>query len=276
MKQVTLAAGVAGLALLASPAAAQETNFQGLYVGGSIGLAFQGDDADDSLVFDTDQDGEFDDTVNTTAPANAFSPGFCSGAAQGMTPGDDCDDDGKELEYALRVGYDGRLGSSFVAGLLFEASKSEGGDATSGFSTTPASYTTLRELDYALSLRGRLGFVAGDSILIYGTGGGSYAKLDHDFATTNTANTFTQVNDDEMVWGWQGGGGVEVMLGRSLSIGAEYLFHTYKDDDYYVAVGQGTAPDTNPFLLVSGGTNLRQNNTDFDFQTVRATVSLHF
>jgi outer membrane immunogenic protein len=278
MKRFALAAGTAAAALLVtSPAAAQDLNFQGPYIGGTIGMAFQGDNDADSLVFDTDQDGDFGDMVNTAEPADAFGPGFCAGTANSAVAADGCEDDDNELEYAIRAGYDGRPGGgSFLAGVLFEASKSEGTDTTTGFSTTPASYTTSRELDYALSLRGRLGFVAGENFLIYGTGGASYAKIDHGFATTNGANSFTQVNDDEMAWGWQGGGGVEMMLGSSLSLGIEYLFNRYDDDDYYVAVGAGTAPPTNPFLLVSGGTNLRPSDTDFEFQTLRATVSFHF
>lgn len=270
-------AALAAAACCATPAMAQDANFQGPYVGGALGVVFQNDDAGDTLVFDTDQDGDFGDTVNTTAPANAFSPGFCSGTADSALAADGCSDDGEEIAYAARVGYDWRpSGGSFLFGGLLELSKDGGSDATSGFSTTPASYTTVREIDYALSLRGRLGFVAGDNILLYGTGGASYAKMDHAFATTNGANSFTQVDDSEMAWGWQAGAGAEIALGRSLSLGVEYLYSTYDDEDYYVAVGQGTAPNTNPFLLVSGGTNLRPSETDFSFQTVRATVSFHF
>jgi outer membrane immunogenic protein len=275
-RYLTTAAGLAAIAF-ACPAAAQDVNFQGPYIGGALGVVFQNDDAGDTLVFDTDQDGDFGDTVNTTAPANAFSPGFCSGTAESALAADGCSDDGEELAYAARVGYDWRpSGGSFLFGGLLEVSKDEGSDATSGFSTTPASYTTFREIDYALSARARLGFVAGDNILLYGTGGASYAKMDHAFATTNGLNSFTQVDDDEMAWGWQAGAGAEIMLGSAFSVGVEYLYSTYDNEDYYVAVGQGTAGPTNPFLLVSGGTDLRPSETDFSFQTVRATVSFHF
>lgn len=258
---------------LASPAMAQDA-FSGPYIGASAGVSLQSDADDDTLVFDTDQDGTFDDQVNTTAPANAFSPGFCDGAATGTSPG--CDDDGEDLSYAVRVGYDVRsAGSNFVFGALLEASKEEGVDATSGFSTTPASYTLFRQIDYALSLRARAGFVMGENVLLYGTGGISYAKIDHAFDTSNTANSFDDVNDGDMQWGYQAGGGVEFMLSEGFSLGLEYLYHNYKDDDYYVAVGAGSAPPTNPFLLVSGGTNLQSSN-NFDFHTIRASVGFHF
>ena len=50
-------------------------------------------------------------------------------------------------------------------------------------------------MDYAISGRGRLGFTPGGRALVYGTGGVSYARIDHDFFTTNAANSFGEVND---------------------------------------------------------------------------------
>jgi len=271
--------GLAALAagtMLSAPAAAQEA-FNGPYIVASAGVSFQSDSDDDTLLFDTDGDGVFDDQVNTTAPADAFGPGFCNGTAQGTAPGDGCVDDETKVSYAGRVGYDFRSpGSNVVFGGLFEVSAEDGSDATSGFSTTPASYTLTRDIDYALSLRARAGFVMGERALVYATGGASYARINHTFDTSNGANTFTSVDDDKMQWGYQAGGGVEFMLTDALSLGVEYLYHNYQDDDYYVAVGQGTAdPLVNPFLLVSGGTDISSSN-NFDFHTIRATVGFHF
>lgn len=262
--------------MLAAPASAQEA-FSGPYLVVSAGASFQSDSDDDSLIFDTDGDGVFDNQVNTTAPADAFGPGFCNGTAQGTGPGAGCTDDEAKLSYAARLGYDFRSpGSSLVFGALAEVSGEDGSDATSGFSTTPARYTLTREIDYALSLRARAGYVMGERALVYATGGASYARIHHSFDTSNGANSFTPVNDDKMQWGYQAGGGVEVMLTDVLSLGVEYLYHNYKDDDYYVAVGQGTAdPLTNPFLLESGGTDIGSSN-NFDFHTIRATVGFHF
>jgi len=66
-------------------------------------------------VFDTNRDGNFNDTVLTTLGANAFSPGFCQGAAQGRTPADGCrsGEDGN-LNYSLRAGYDWQFGNWVV------------------------------------------------------------------------------------------------------------------------------------------------------------------
>jgi outer membrane immunogenic protein len=253
----------------------RDAHFDGPYIQAFGGYSVQSNDRGDTLVFDTNQDGTYGDTVNTTAPANAFSPGFCNGGAVGTTPGAGCRGDKDGPEFGARIGFDKRMGN-FVLGALVEGAKSNAKDRTAGFSTTPASYTVQRELDYSLALRGRAGFTPGGGALFYGTGGIAYAKMDHDFSTTNTANSFTVTKGGKRVMGWQAGGGTEIMLGQNVSLGLEYLYNRYKDNKSYVLVGPGTAPATNPFLLASGGTRLRGSDTRFDYHSLRATVGFRF
>ena len=191
----------------------------------------------------------------------------------GNAPGN-CSDDDKGTQYSARLGYDLQSGS-VVYGALIEFDKAEATDYASAFSISPAGYHFSRELDYAISARARLGFTPTPKLLVYGTGGASYAKINHAFSTTNMANSFTPTNDDDMVWGWQAGAGTELKLGGALSLGVEYVYNRYEDDKYFVAIGQGTASATNPFLLNGGGTNARQDPR-FAFDTVRATVNLRF
>lgn len=277
MKFRLLASAALAAAVTASPALAQDrdSHFDGLYVSGIAGIAAQGNDRTDTLVFDTNRDGTFNDTVATAAGANAFSTGFCNGAANGATTGAGCSKDRDRVEYGGRIGLDIRNGD-FVIGGLFEVTRNNSRDFTSGFSTTPASYTIGRRLDHAFALRARAGFTPGGGALFYATGGASYAKIDHSFATTNTANSFDEVNDGKYVWGWQAGGGAEIMLTDHVSLGLEYLYNRHRDNKYRVAVGQGTAPATNPFLIRSGGTDIRPSDTDFDYHSLRASVSLQF
>ncbi|MGB5778586.1 MAG: outer membrane beta-barrel protein, partial [Allopontixanthobacter sediminis] len=236
MKKVLIITGaVSALAVGAMPAAAQDTSpvyFDGIYIGGAGGYDIQSNDGGDTLVFDTDQNGVYGDSVNTTTGANAFSPGFCNGRAIGSTAAAGCTSDEDDWAYAARIGADTRMGGGpVVVGVLLEGSRSNAVDYSTGFSTTPASYTTIRELDYAISARGRLGFSPGDGRgLFYLTGGASYAKIDHEFETTNGANSFTLNDDNDMVWGWQAGAGAELMLTQNIGIGLEYLYSRYDDD----------------------------------------------
>ncbi|WP_120716254.1 outer membrane protein [Tsuneonella amylolytica] len=277
MIKMLASASVLSLALVATPTLAQDTptTFDGLYVSGAVGL-----DAVDTgrpgLEFDTNRDGTFGDVVRTTTGANAFSPGFCVGAANGNAPGAGCDNDSDDLGYAVRVGFDKRFGM-FVGGVLVEGAKSDAVESQTSFSTTPASYTYTRGVDYSVAARARLGISPGDGRgLLYATGGVAYADIDRTFTTTNGANSFTPDGNDDMQFGYQVGGGGEILLGNSFTIGLEYLYSNYKDEDAFVAVGPGTAPATNPFLLNGGGTNLRPADTKLDSHSFRVTAGFRF
>lgn len=276
MIRLSLTASVAALALSAAAFAqdaGSDLDFDGPYVGLSGGYTVQGNDTDSSIIFDTNRDGTFGENVNTVAGANAFSPGFCNGAATSSAP-TNCTNDNDDFEYFARLGYDRRMGN-FVLGAVIEGGRSEATDSVSGFSTTPASYTFTREADYTLGARLRAGYTPGGGILFYATGGGAYAKLDNGFATSNTANSFAD-NGKTNAWGWSAGGGAEAMIASNVSLGLEYLYTDLKDDDFVVAVGQGTAPATNPFLLNGGGTNITRSDPHFRTHAVRASVNFRF
>ncbi len=271
---------MAGVAVFAVPAAAQDGGpyFDGFYIGGSISADTAQSSRDDGFVFDTNRDGAFDNTVRTVAGADAFSPGFCTGPADGATRDQSCGGNDLEIGYAARVGFDSRMGDGpFVAGVLIEGAKPGVEDFTTAFSTTPASYTIGREIDYSVMARGRLGFSPGEGRgLFYVTGGVGYARIDRAFSTTNGANSFTPNDDRSWEFGAQVGGGAEVMLTRNIGLGLEYLYSSYDDEDYVVAVGAGTAPATNPFLLTSGGTNLTTSQNRLDYHSFRANLNFRF
>lgn len=252
----------------------RDSHFDGLYIQGFGGISLLGNNRGD-FEFDTNRDGTYGDGVRTIAGANAFAPGFANCGATGSIRGAGCLADKQGAEYGVRVGFDTRSGNIVFGGLI-EGSKNESIYRSSAFSSTPASYRIDRELDYAISARARVGYTPGGGALFYVTGGGSYAKINHDFYTTNTANSFGERNDGKMIWGWQAGGGTEIMLANNLSLGLEYLYSRYKDNKYSIDVGPGTAPATNPFLLNGGGTNFRLTDKVFDTHALRATVGLRF
>ena len=276
MKIVSLLAAVAA-GSLAVPAMAQDRDksqdFNGPYIGATFGVPMQSSDGGSTLVFDTNLDGTYGDTVTTTTGANAFSPGFCNGAATG-SGNVNCRDDKDGFEYFGRVGVDRRMGN-FVVGALLEAGRSEARDAVSGFSTTPASYTMSRKADWQGSARLRAGYTPGGGALFYVTGGGAYARLNNSFTTSNTANSFAD-NGKTNGWGWAAGGGAEVMVAKNVSLGLEYLYTDLKDNDYVVNVGPGTAPPTNPFLIGAGGTDIQRSDPHFRTHSVRGSLAFRF
>lgn len=277
MKFAALLAASAA-SLLAVPAMAQDNrdtsqDFNGPYISVGGGGTLQGSDRGETLVFDTDRDGTYGDQVTTSGGANAFSPGFCNGAAT-SSANISCRNDKDGPEYFGRLGYDRRMGN-FVLGAVIEGGRSEARDSVSGFSTTPASYTFSRESEYQANARLRAGYTPGGGALFYVTGGGAYARLDNKFTTSNTANSFAD-NGKTNAWGYTAGGGAEVMVTNRIGLGLEYLYTDVKDKDYVVNVGAGTAPATNPFLLNGGGTDIQRSDPHFRTHSIRGTVSFRF
>lgn len=287
MKHLLLAA-IAGAMIAPAVSAqdmAEDTGFSGIYVGGAGGYDVQGNDVGSSILFDRNLDGRFGDTVTTATGANAFGTpvgGFCNGSTRAATSptsttapaGCRNDDDG--WAYYGRVGADYQRGK-IVVGVVGEFGKSEITDSVTAFSTTPASYVMTRSIDWEASVRGRIGFTPNNSTLFYGTFGPGYARIDREFFTTNTANGFAGSGKRNQ-FGITAGGGVEQKLGRNFSIGLEYMFHEYSDDDYRVRSGNsGTTPATNPFLLGNaGGTDFRRSDDKFRWHSMRATAAFRF
>lgn len=278
-----IAALAGATALAAMPAAAQDTgdratHFNGFYVGAGGGYDMQQKNRNQTLQFDTDRNGSFDNSVPlTSAGGNAFAPGFCSGFATSTSPSTGCSGDQDAGEFFGRVGYDRRMGN-FVVGGVLEAGKTYAKDYTSGFSNTGTAtdaYTLERGVNWSGSARLRAGYTPNGGILFYATGGGIYANMKHRLYTSNTANSFTS-NGKDSAWGYQVGGGIEAMVTRHVSIGMEYLYTDLNDDKSYWQVGAGSAPATSPFLLNGGGTNMRQGDQSFNYHAVRGSIAYRF
>lgn len=271
--RATLWTAIAALACAAAPVHAQD--WSGGYLAVYGGALAEPDDSGDRVLFDTNLDGRFGDTVNTAAGANAFSPGFCDGAASDRTPASGCRSNGSGGDYGLRGGYDWQSGN-VVFGVLLDYGQADYRDAVSAFSTTPAFYILLRKTNDVLALRGRVGFAFGDGAnLLYGTAGYARATVDNYFATSNGVNTFVN-NGSSDADGYQLGVGYERRFGEQWSLGVEYLHSRLDDEDFRVRA-QGPAPATNPFILVNAaGTEFRRSDDEIRLDSFRVTANWRF
>jgi outer membrane immunogenic protein len=273
MKTALLAATalIASLSVVSSVQAQAAGGWSGGYIGGHIGYGFQPKDKDETIVFDKTLNGTYTDTITTTTGANAFSPGFCGGRALTGLAASGCDKDDDGVEMGVRLGYDVQMGN-VVLGAVGEATKTNVADGASAFSTTPASYTFHRDLDWLMAARLRAGYAMG-AYLPYVTGGIAHAEVKRTFSSTNTANTFVPRHSQESV-GFQLGGGLERRVG-AMSVGLEYLYTRLNDNDYTVRV-QGPVAATNPFILTNAaGTDMRRDDK-FSFHAVRVTAAYRF
>ena len=260
---------------IAAPAAAQSApDWTGFYAGGRIGYVATPLKTNDSVLFDRNLDGQFGDTITTAAGANAFSPGFCNGTANGPRPTDNCDSDSDGLDYAVHAGADYQFGRIVVGGLV-EYGRSKGENSVTAFSTTPASYTLTREMRGTFGARARVG-VDIQGTLPYVTAGIVSAKVRSDFSTSNGVNAFATRGGSERQMGYRVGGGFETRVGP-LALGALYLFTNVKDDDFRVDVTRGTGPVTNPFVLGNpDGTQFRRSEDRFKTHSAALTASYRF
>lgn len=276
MKTTLLGTAALLATLIAAPAAAQDAteSWTGPYAGVRLGYAFQPKNNDETVLFDTNLDGSFGDQVRTGAGADAFSPGFCGGAGAAATAASGCGDDRDGYDVSAHLGFDVQSGP-LVFGVVGEYGRANVRDDVTAFSTTPANYVLSRRLRDNGNLRARIGFANGQT-LIYATGGGSYAKIRNRFTSTNTANAFS-TNGNDSVYGYNAGGGFDIKVARNFSIGALYLYRNFSDNDFRIRTSRGTAPATNPFLLVNtNGTDFRRSETNFETHSVTAVASFRF
>lgn len=264
------------LTSVAAPALAQTApDWSGPYIGVFGGFVQPRDDKNETLRFDRDLDGSYNDTVTTAGGADAFGPGYCGDQASGGATR--CDRDGAGVEGGVRVGYDMQFGR-WVVGAVGELAGTDVEDSVTGFSTTPAYYSFTRNLEHTAALRARVGYVAGPA-LIYATGGAAYGKIENKFATDNAANSFTVTADEDDADGYQFGGGVEWRLAPSLTVTAEYLYSDLETGDYNIHVaGNGTTPATNPFILAPNttGTDMIRSNDSFKTHALRLGMNVRF
>ena len=276
LKTVSAASLAILMAGVAAPALAQSApDWSGPYIGVFGGFIQPDEEANETLLFDRDLDGEYDDTVTTSGGADAFGPGFC--ADQASSGNTRCDDDASGVEGGVKLGYDMQFGR-WVVGAVGEVAGVDAEDSVTGFSTTPAYYSFTRNLNHMAALRGRVGYAAGPA-LIYATGGVAYGKVENSFITSNTANSFTVTADEDDADGYQFGGGVEWRLAPGLTFTGEYIYSDLETGEYNIRVASnGTTPATNPFILAPNttGTDMTRSTDSFKTHSFRIGMNVRF
>jgi opacity protein-like surface antigen len=148
-----------------------------------------------------------------------------------------------------QIGYNWQFGS-FVTGLEFDLSAADikGTSTTSAGLTGPGTTESFHQEDhvkYLGTVRGRLGWTPLNTVLLYGTGGLAWERLQR-----NQFNTLVDATHSEAFegvgltnhFGWVAGAGVEAMLGSPNWIGRlEYLHYDFgRVDDQFSLVTTGS------------------------------------
>ena len=231
----------------------EPSSWTGFYAGIFGGAAFNASDAG-TIEIDQDLDGDFDEPL--VAPLlGAFGSNFTGSHDAGVTLG-------------LEAGYDYQM-DKFVVGGIIDIAYVDYQDRQSAFSSTPASYTQISEVEWLGTIRARAGYLVTDDVLAYVHGGLAVGGTDFDFASTNP-NGVSRGGDDISV-GFQIGAGVETKVADNISLGIEYAYTNLGDTDATTRFNNG------PFAVVNpAGSDLRGSDDALDFHTVKASLKYRF
>ena len=181
-------------------------------------------------------------------------------------------------------GYNWRLTKDWVAGLETDLQYSgvDGERATSGGAfggLIGATVNSEQDLKWFGTVRGRLGFLATEQILLFGTAGLAYGRTEASasitttgigiFGATQLSCPINQVciagSDAKTSVGWTVGGGFEWAVWKYITLKAEYLHVDLGDQTVTLVAPPGagngfvTAKFDNSFEVVRAGLNFRLN-----------------
>ncbi|MBR0954430.1 outer membrane protein [Bradyrhizobium canariense] len=238
-----------------APMMATAYNWTGFYVGGNVGGQWGSADPSTSTVF---------------APAGYFAassvPAINTVGAQGVNS--------SSVTGGFSAGYNWQLNNA-VLGLEGDINYFGFKGSASGSALypccAPTGFTVSSQVsaDWLATIRGRIGFLAAPTWLLYATGGAAIAEVKGNFNFTDTFSAATEsaaIRDTRL--GWTAGVGTEYAVGGGWSLKAEYL---------YVDLGRSTVTSTN---LVSGATqypsNVYTHSIDLKSNIVRVGVNYKF
>jgi len=239
MKRIALAVSLVFLGAVAAsaadlapgytkaPAMAPAYNWTGFYVGGNVG----------------GQWGSADPTTSTLSPVAAYFatssvPAIAGVGAQRVNS--------SSVTGGFTAGYNWQL-SNAVVGLEGDINYFGFKGSATGTAPYPCCVGTNFTIgssvssDWLATIRGRIGFLATPSWLLYATGGAAIADVKGNFTFTDTFSGATEsgaIRDTRV--GWTAGVGGEYAIGNGWSLKAEYL---------YVDLGRGTVTSNNLFAM---------------------------
>jgi outer membrane immunogenic protein len=189
-------------------------NWTGWYIGGNIGGTFASS------------------TINGFSGSPGTAPFFAAGEfPTGLTP------NANGVMGGAQLGYNWQTAAAWVVGLEADIQ----GSSYKGWATnlsTPAGFapfTTYVEEhgNWFGTVRGRVGYLVGPNILLYGTGGFAYGQAESSFSTVGTGftlatcpTTFTCAagSSSSTRYGWAAGTGFEVAVDQHWTVRGEYLY----------------------------------------------------
>ena len=193
----------------------------GVYFGGDVGGAWSDNTATFTPLPSPAAFGALPTSGNTGG--SAFAGGFYAGYNYQFSP-------------AFVVGIEERLHGMRATGAYNQAAVAPGGGIIPGSSIAMNS-----EVEWAATLRGRLGYLIWPNLMLYGTGGGAWGKIQY-AGNANDGIAYSagaQFNNTSS--GWVAGGGLEwaPFTGFGLLFRVEYLYYDFSSGQSAIATAPG-------------------------------------
>ncbi|MFT4121224.1 outer membrane protein [Bradyrhizobium sp.] len=237
-----------------APVMAAAYNWTGFYVGGNVG----------------GQWGSSDPTTTTQFPVASY---FADSSVSAIATVGAQHINSSSVTGGLTAGYNWQVGNA-VLGLEGDINYFGFKGSASGSALypccAPTSFTVNSQIsaDWLATIRGRIGFLATPSWLIYATGGAAIADVKGDFTFTDTFAAATEsgsIRDTRV--GWTAGVGGEYAVGNGWSLKAEYL---------YVDLGRVSMTSNNLFTGIARPTQTFTHSFDLTSNIVRVGLNYKF
>jgi outer membrane immunogenic protein len=185
--------------------------WSGFYVGLNAGWSWSDNDVSSTPI---DHEGA---SLSRFGVAS-IGTGGADGSADGLTAGG-------------QFGFNYQFGPNFMLGFEVDL---QGADlhSTTSFATT----TITTDTEWLGTVRGRIGFLVGPSLFVFGTGGLAYGGVEASVFGPNVTGHF----EDTLV-GWTAGGGLEWLFTPNASIKGEVLYYDLGDATFVTNTPFGTS-----------------------------------
>jgi outer membrane immunogenic protein len=189
----------------------------------------------------------------------------------------------------VQLGYNWQVQPAWVVGFETDFDwTSLKGSSTANTALQTATYSEDEHIKWFGTVRARLGWLASPNLLIYGTGGLAYARVEHSgnvmaapgFSIFNTTGGFSYFcgapgpttcfagSSNAVDTGWTAGGGLEWAIAPHWSVKGEYLFVSLKNNSMTETALGTLAPVTPASFTVNSGRT--------DFNVLRAGLNYRF
>jgi outer membrane immunogenic protein len=268
-------ASAADMQVKAPPAPVPVYGWTGFYVGGNVGYGWQ----DPTVTFAGNDPSTICLLSANCGIVGATAAGPVSYNLNGVTGG-------------IQAGYNWQVDPRWVLGAETDFNGSAirgGGSNVSNLSTgSVQTITANQSIKWFGTVRARLGWLATDALMFYGTGGFAYAKVDENVTYANSEagvnftnnpfgfqcgaanSTCMSGSSARTAIGWTLGAGAEYAVTQNVSLRAEYLYVSLGSDAFNV-VALSAFPPGAPI-----NSSFRASYGNVDFQIARFGLNYKF